>query len=155
LISVISAARPKIADYPFTTLTPNLGIVRIGMGKSFTVADIPGIIEGAHAGKGLGIQFLRHIERTRMLAFLIESTSDDPKQDFKTLVNELRSYNPGLLEKPSLVVLTKIDIVGTRLKKLGRISFGKGITVFPISAATRTGISELLQAMWNMLEEKA
>ncbi|HWP83264.1 MAG TPA: GTPase ObgE [Bacteroidota bacterium] len=156
LISVISAAKPKIADYPFTTLTPNLGIVRIAPGKSFTVADIPGIIEGAHAGKGLGLQFLKHIERTRVLAFLVESTSEHPKEDFNILTNELKSYNPSLWKKPSMVVLTKTDLLDEAdRKRLRKVSFGKTIPVFSISAATRQGIEELVQEMWKMLQKNS
>lgn len=154
LISVISAAKPKIADYPFTTLTPNLGIVRYAEGKSFTVADIPGLIEGAHRGKGLGIQFLRHIERTKVLVFLIESTSQDPKGDFMVLQNELREYNPALAQKPRLVALTKIDLLDEKSKKwLKKVSFGKGIEVVGISAVAVENIDELLKAIWKKLHQ--
>jgi GTP-binding protein len=155
LISVISAAKPKIADYPFTTLAPNLGIVRYGEGQSFTVADIPGLIEGAHQGKGLGIQFLRHIERTRVLVFLIESTSEDPKHEYTVLLNELESYNLSLTKKPRMVALTKIDLLDEkRIKALNKIVLGKGIEVVAISAATRRNIEELLKKVWKKISSK-
>ena len=117
LISKISAAKPKIADYPFTTLVPNLGMVYFQEGKSFVVADIPGLIEGAHQGKGLGTQFLRHIERTKVLVYLIECTSKDPTKDFLTLRNELESFNSNLPKKPTIVVLTKLDIADGAIRK--------------------------------------
>ena len=152
LISVVSAAKPKIADYPFTTLTPNLGIVRYAEGKSFTLADMPGLILGAHQGKGLGIQFLRHIERTRVLVFLIESISEDPKRDFEILVNELESYSPALARKPKIIALTKIDLFEqSALKRLKRISFGKKIPVIQISSVSREGLQPLLEEMWHAL----
>ncbi|MFH0989650.1 MAG: GTPase ObgE [bacterium] len=154
LISVISAAKPKIADYPFTTLTPNLGIVRYALGSSFTVADIPGLIEGAHAGKGLGIQFLRHIERTKVLVVLIESVSEKPKHDYKVLLNELKEYNPSIAKKPKIVVLTKMDLLDEETAQtLKKLSFGKGIPVLPISAVTQSGLEELIKAMWNSLSK--
>lgn len=109
LLSRISAAKPKIADYPFTTLAPNLGIVPYRGFSSFVVADIPGLIEGAHTGKGLGIRFLRHIERTRALVYLIDINEEDPEQAFKALENELREYNPALIKKPAAIILTKLD----------------------------------------------
>jgi GTP-binding protein len=153
LISVVSAAKPKIADYPFTTLTPNLGIVRYAEGKSFTLADMPGLILGAHQGKGLGIQFLRHIERTRVLVFLIESISEDPKRDFEILVNELESYSPGLAKKPKIIALTKIDLFEQgALKRLKKISFGKKIPVIQISSVSREGLQPLLEEMWHALK---
>lgn len=152
LISVVSAAKPKIADYPFTTLTPNLGIVRFAEGKSFTLADMPGLILGAHQGKGLGIQFLRHIERTRVLVFLIESISEDPKRDFEILLNELASYDKALADKPKMVALTKIDLFeDSALKRLKRISFGKKIPVLQISSVSRIGLQPLVEAMWKAL----
>jgi GTP-binding protein len=152
LISVVSAAKPKIADYPFTTLTPNLGIVRYAEGKSFTVADMPGLIKGAHLGKGLGIQFLRHIERTRVLVFLIESISEDPMRDYDILLNELASFNESLAKKPKIVALTKIDLFESKgLKRLKRISLGKKIPVVRISAVTKHGIKPLLDEMWRAL----
>ncbi len=149
LISVISAAKPKIADYPFTTLTPNLGIVRYGEDQSFTVADIPGLIEGAHEGRGLGIQFLRHIERTRVLVFLIESTSEDPKADYRTLLAELKSYNASLGRKKKIVALTKTDIASAeQLRALRRLTVGRGVPVVSISAVAGEGVSDLIDRMW-------
>jgi GTP-binding protein len=149
LISVISSAKPKIADYPFTTLVPNLGIVRIDAGKSFVVADIPGLIEGAHIGKGLGIQFLRHIERTKVLVFLIEATSEDPKADYKVLLNELKLFNNDLPKKPKIIALTKIDILDEKtFKSLKKISFSK-VPTFPISSVSSVGIKKLVAEMWK------
>jgi GTP-binding protein len=154
LISVISAAKPKIADYPFTTLTPNLGLVRYAEGKSFVVADIPGLIEGAHEGKGLGIQFLRHIERTRALVFLIESVSEDPKKDYQILLKELASFKSAIAKKKKIVALTKIDLLDTTCrKKLAKIKFGRGVVSMPISAIAQEGIRELLDEMWKALKE--
>jgi GTPase len=155
LISVVSAAKPKIADYPFTTLTPNLGMVRYAQGSSFVIADIPGLIEGAHEGKGLGIQFIRHIERTRVLVFLIESTSEDPKRDYQILLHELASYNPAIAKKKKIVALTKMDIVSEEdKKKLAKIKFGRGVVTYSISAVTGEGLRELLGEMWNVLNKK-
>lgn len=149
LISVISSAKPKIADYPFTTLVPNLGIVRIDAGKSFVVADIPGLIEGAHIGKGLGIQFLRHIERTKVLVFLIEATSEDPRADYRVLLNELKLFNKDLPKKPKIIALTKIDIVDEKtFKSLKKISFSK-VPTFPISSVSSVGIKKLVAEMWK------
>ncbi|MCI0706258.1 MAG: GTPase ObgE [Ignavibacteriae bacterium] len=153
LISVISAAKPKIADYPFTTLAPNLGIVRYAEGKSFTVADIPGLIEGAHRGKGLGIQFLRHIERTKILLFLVEATSEDPTADYAVLLHELKDYNPTLAKKPRLIALTKTDLLEDKdAKKLKKLKFERGVSTIPISAVTSNNIDELLKAVWKKLQ---
>jgi len=153
LISTISAAKPKIADYPFTTLTPNLGMVYFQEEKSFVVADIPGLIEGAHAGKGLGIQFLKHIERTKALAYLIDCTSEDIKKDFKVLQNELKEFNPDLLKKKSIIVITKLDIATDEIKKsLKKLTFPKKYPVYQISAVTNQGIDELKEAMWNLVK---
>lgn len=152
LISVISAAKPKIADYPFTTLAPNLGLVRYAEGKSFVVADIPGLIEGAHTGKGLGIQFLRHIERTKVLVFLIESTSEDPKKDYQVLLHELASYKSLIAKKKKIVAITKIDIADVELrKKLKKLKFGRGVATILISAVVGEGIPDLLDEMWKVL----
>jgi len=155
LISVISAAKPKIADYPFTTLIPNLGLVRYAEGRSFVVADIPGLIEGAHEGKGLGIQFLKHIERTKVLVFLIESVSEDPKKDYQVLLNELSSFKSAIAKKKKIVALTKMDIADeSRKAKLAKLKFGRGVLTMPISAVTREGIQNLLDEMWKALSLK-
>jgi GTP-binding protein len=155
LISVVSAAKPKIADYPFTTLTPNLGLVRYTEGKSFVIADIPGLIEGAHEGKGLGIQFIRHIERTRVLVFLIESISEYPKKDYQILLNELASYNPAIVKKKKIVAVTKMDVINKEdRKKFAKIKFGRGVVTIPISAVAGEGLRELLDEMWQVLDKK-
>src|SRR3990172_1458877 len=152
LISVISAAKPKIADYPFTTLTPNLGIVRIAEERSFVVADIPGLIQGAHEGRGLGVQFLKHIERTKALLFLIDSTSEDPKKEYTILLNELKSYSAALGKKPKLVALTKSDLLDPQMtKKRKSLSMGRGVEVTLISAVAEKGIEALVKSMWKMI----
>ena len=151
LISVISAAKPKIADYPFTTLVPNLGIVRVAIGKSFVVADIPGLIEGAHQGKGLGVQFLRHIERTKVLVFLIDGKTADPRADYKVLLNELRLFNKDLTEKPQIVAITKTDILDEKeLKAIKKLKLSNAPTFF-ISAVAREGITKLVGEMWKSI----
>jgi GTP-binding protein len=154
LISKISSAKPKIADYPFTTLEPNLGIVRYKDFQSFTVADIPGIIEGASKGKGLGHQFLRHIERTRIILFLIEITSENLQKDFEILFNELKSYSPKLIQKKMLVSLSKSDLVDSKkIIEMSKKKF-KGISDKPIifSSVTGVGLNELLDILWQNLE---
>jgi GTPase len=158
LISKISAAKPKIADYPFTTLEPNLGIVRYKDFQSFTVADIPGIIEGASQGKGLGHQFLRHIERTRIILFLIESTSENLKSDFEILLNELKSYSPKLVQKKVIVSVSKADLIDHKTGiKISNLKF-KGVSEKPIifSSITGSGLDELMDILWkNLQKEKA
>lgn len=152
LISSISAARPKIADYPFTTLVPNLGMVRYQEGKSFVVADIPGLIEGAHQGKGLGIQFLRHIERTRVLVVLVEATSTDPQGDVATLMNELTSYSPALGKKRKIVAVSKMDLIPPdEQQRFAKLKFGRGVKVIPISAVARHGLTDLLDEVWKLV----
>jgi len=152
LISVISAARPKIAEYPFTTLVPNLGIVRVEEGRGFVVADIPGLLEGAHLGKGLGIQFLRHIERTRALVFLLDATRDRPQDDYRVLRAELAAFKKDLPRRPSLIVLTKMDAVpASRVKEINRLRFGRA-RPHRISAVTRKGIADLVADMWKLVE---
>jgi GTP-binding protein len=153
LLSKLSAARPKIADYPFTTLSPNLGIVRYKEGFSFVMADIPGLIEGAHEGKGLGLDFLRHIERTKVLAFLIEITSENIFHDYEILKDELQSYNPKLLIRPCLVVLTKIDLPAgdnseERIEKIKQL----GLPILKISALTGERLDELKNCLWELIE---
>ena len=155
MISKISSAKPKIADYPFTTLEPNLGIVKYKDFQSFTVADIPGIIEGASKGKGLGHQFLRHIERTRIILFLIEITSENFQNDFDVLMNELKSYSSKLIQKRMLVSLSKSDLIDPKkIKTVSGFKF-KGIKEKPFvfSSVSGQGLSELLDILWGMLEK--
>jgi GTP-binding protein len=149
LLSVISAARPKIADYPFTTLAPNLGVVQLSGHRTFVVADIPGIIEGAHEGKGLGLQFLRHIERTRILAFLIPIDAMDWQAEYDQLRHEVSSYSPELANRPHCVVFTKMDLFGEEY--LPPIETQGAFAMFAVSAAGRTGLDELLAAWWTEL----
>lgn len=150
LLSRLSAATPKIADYPFTTLSPNLGIVKYKDHQSFVMADIPGLIEGAHKGKGLGLKFLRHIERTKVLAFLIESVSESIKKDFQTLKNELISYNPQLLNRPAVLVITKNDLLtGNKPLKLR----GLKLPVYTISSVTGSGLEELKEQLWQLIKK--
>ncbi|MBW4638213.1 MAG: GTPase ObgE [Gloeocapsa sp. UFS-A4-WI-NPMV-4B04] len=155
LISALSAARPKVADYPFTTLVPNLGVVRKPTGDGTVFADIPGLIEGAHQGAGLGHDFLRHIERTRLLLHLVDITSLDPIADYQTIQHELQAYGRGLAQRPQILALNKVDAVDEetstaiahQLKTLSQTS------VFLISAVTRIGLDELLQHIWSMLDQ--
>ncbi len=150
LISTISAARPKIADYPFTTLKPNLGIVKYKEYNSFTVADIPGIIEGAHLGKGLGHEFLRHIERTEILLIIIEAISENIEKDYKTLLNELNNYSKILFNKIKIIGISKIDLVEPKeldkLKKKLEKNFEEETILF--SSITKRNISELVDKLW-------
>jgi GTP-binding protein len=149
LLSVISAARPKIADYPFTTLAPNLGVVQLSDSRTFVVADIPGIIEGAHEGKGLGLQFLRHIERTRLLAFLIPIDSDDWQSEYDQLRNEISQYSAELGAKPHCVVFTKMDLLGE--DEAPPIEAPDAFGIFALSGAARTGLDEIKLAWWRRL----
>jgi GTP-binding protein len=154
LLARISAARPKIADYPFTTLTPNLGVVPYKDENSFVVADIPGLIEGAHEGRGLGIEFLRHIERTSVLVVLLDATSDSLTSDYQTLINEMESYNPALAQKPRIVALTKMDLVAK--KNIGeKFLQSTGYPACRISAASGEGIEALLGMMWEAVSSKS
>ncbi len=154
LISVISAAKPKIADYPFTTLIPNLGIVKVAEGKTFCVADIPGLIEGASEGKGLGIQFLRHVERTSVLLFLIDAWSEDHKQEFDVLQRELENFNPEIVTKKSLICITKVDSFDSELhEELADIDFGNGRKAdLLISSVSGDNIEELKWQLWNAID---
>ena len=149
LLSVVSAARPKIADYPFTTLVPNLGIVKYGDYKSFVMADIPGLIEGAAAGKGLGHQFLKHVERTQVLLYLIECTEEDPQSVYETLSSELKTYNPDMDKKPQLVIRTKTDLLNEENEKNWK-SFEKYLD---ISSVTNSGIKQLISRITELLHE--
>jgi GTP-binding protein len=153
LLSVVSAAKPEIADYPFTTLQPNLGIVAYRDQQSFIMADIPGIIEGAHEGKGLGLRFLRHIERNSVLLFLVPADADDIKKEFHVLLNELKQYNPELLDKQRILAVSKSDLLDRELmdeieKDLPDVPY-----VF-ISSVTNTGLIALKDLLWKALNEK-
>jgi GTPase len=146
-LASISRATPKIADYPFTTLTPNLGVVQLSDSRSFVLADIPGIIEGAHQGKGLGLQFLRHIERTRTLAFMIPADALEPQDEFEKLRTEVGSYSEGLLEKPYCVVFTKSDLLPPDWPA-PRVDAPDAWGQFVISAVARRGLDALLEGLW-------
>lgn len=150
LLSVVSAAKPKIADYPFTTLVPNLGIVQYRDMQSFVMADIPGIIEGAHEGKGLGLRFLRHIERNSMLLFMVPCDSDDIHNEYKTLLSELEKYNPELLDKKRVLAITKSDMLDDELTE----EIKKDLPDIPylfISSVAQKGIQELKDLIWVQL----
>ncbi len=149
LLSVISAARPKIADYPFTTLQPNLGVVPLTDSRSFVVADLPGIIEGASEGKGLGLQFLRHIERTRVLAMVIPIDALDWQEEYDALRREVASYSAELAAKPHCVVFSKMDLMGEDY--VPPIDAPGAFGMFAVSAANRTGLAPLLSALWSQL----
>ncbi|MEX0812387.1 MAG: GTPase ObgE [Chitinophagales bacterium] len=153
LLSVLSAAKPEIADYPFTTLTPNLGIVAYRDFKSFVMADIPGIIEGASEGKGLGHRFLRHIERNSVLLFMVPADSEDIKKQYTTLLDELEKYNPHLLVKKRLLAISKSDLLDAELMEMLRPELPDVDTVF-ISSFTRTGLDELKDKLWKLLNEE-
>ncbi len=159
LIAAVSAARPKIAHYPFTTLIPNLGVVRRGLDLSFVVADIPGLIEGAHEGRGLGFQFLRHIERTAFLLHLVDVSAwapDDPVESFEILRQELAAYNSALTRRPFAIVATKIDVKGNtdRLVRIQSYCQSRQLTCLPISAATRDGLDELIAFVGKQVDSQ-
>ncbi len=152
LLSVISAAKPQIADYPFTTLVPNLGIVSYHDNHSFVMADIPGIIEGAHDGKGIGLRFLRHIERNSLLLFMIPVDCDDIREEYRILLNELRLYNPELLDKPRLLAVTKADLADDEITQ----ELKKDLPDLPyifISSHKKTGLEKLKGMLWNELNK--
>lgn len=153
LLRVVSAAKPKVADYPFTTLTPNLGIVSYRDGASFVMADIPGIIEGAHEGKGIGHRFLRHIERNSVLLFMIPADSKNIVQEYNILLRELEMFNQDLLDKPRFLAITKSDLLDSELKKLISAELPKDIKTLFISSVTQHNISELKDALWNLLHQ--
>ncbi len=155
LLKAASQAHPKVADYPFTTLTPNLGVVELPDFRSFVMADIPGIIEGAHEGKGLGLQFLRHIERTRTLAFLVPVDAPDPQADYDQLREEVRSYSPELARTPHCLVLSKTDLLASA-EELPEVEAPEAWGTFPISAVSRRGLPDLLESLHarsRMVEE--
>lgn len=159
LVSRFSAARPRIAPYPFTTLAPHLGLVRVDDGESFVLADLPGLVPGAHRGKGLGLRFLRHIERTRVLIHLLDldpATGRDPVEDYHALLGELRAYSPVLAERPQLVAANKVDLPGAaaRLRAVERFCRRSGLGCHPISALTGQGLPALLGALAALLRAK-
>lgn len=156
LLSKISAAKPKIADYPFTTLTPNLGVVEDQRGRRLTLADIPGLIEGAGSGSGLGLKFLRHIERTRLLIYLIDGADAHPLRSWQIIRQEIQDFNPRILEKPSLVVVNKIDLLPVRKEFLKTAADFReqGFVPLGISALTGEGLEELLSLIFQKVENQ-
>jgi len=152
LLSAISAAKPKIADYPFTTMEPNLGMIEYRDLKSFVMADIPGIIENAHKGKGLGLRFLRHIERNPVLMFMVPADSDDIHQEYRTLLNELKQYNPELLDKRKILAISKCDLLDGELKELIKQDLPE-VPWFFISSLTNEGIDRMKDIIWNELNQ--
>ena len=155
LLSVVSAAKPKIANYPFTTLEPNLGIVSYRDNRSFVMADIPGIIEGASEGKGLGLRFLRHIERNSLLLFMVPADTDDIRKEYVILSNELAQYNPDLLDKPRVLAITKSDLLDEELIEALSEDLPEGIPHIFISAVAQLGITELKDLLWKGLNEES
>ncbi|MCF0056569.1 GTPase ObgE [Dyadobacter sp. CY356] len=153
LLSVVSAARPEIADYPFTTLVPNLGVVDYRNYKSFVMADIPGIIEGASQGKGLGLRFLRHIERNSILLFMVPGDSEDIEAEYNTLVNELQLYNPSLLDKERLLAISKVDMLLEEEREELVKKLPQGISTTFISSLTGEGIDQLKDRIWELLND--
>ena len=154
LLASVSAAKPKIADYPFTTLVPNLGFVRYRDNKSFVIADIPGIIEDAHLGKGLGYRFLRHIERNAVLLFMVPCESDDINKDFQILLHELEMYNPELLDKPRLCAITKCDLIDESVQEMLKPTLPEGIDCVFISAVSGYGLDKLKDKLWTLLSDQ-
>ncbi|MBE9046660.1 GTPase ObgE [Pleurocapsales cyanobacterium LEGE 10410] len=154
LISSLSSAKPKVANYPFTTLVPNLGVVRKPTGDGTVFADIPGLISGASQGVGLGHDFLRHIERTRILLHLIDATTDDPIADYRTIQQELEAYGHGLPSRPQIIALNKIDAVDSDVLQLVTLELQKltPVPIFQVSAVTRQGLDALLQKIWSVLD---
>jgi GTP-binding protein len=159
LISVVSSARPKIADYPFTTLVPNLGVVKAGSHEPFVMADIPGLIEGAHTGTGLGLRFLRHVERTHLIVHLIDAGGIDPEnplEAFDTVNREMALYSPALARKPQVIALNKLDLTGTEERaRAFKAALGKRRKVHLVSAATNLGVAQLLADVCRRLDRLA
>lgn len=153
LLSVLSAAKPEIADYPFTTMVPNLGVISYRDNRSFVMADIPGIIEGAAEGKGLGIRFLRHIERNSVLLFMVPADSEDVAHDYQVLVNELTKYNPELLDKNRLLAITKSDMLDEELEEMISETLPEGIPYVFISSLVQKGIPELKDMLWEAIND--
>ncbi|MCO6489757.1 MAG: GTPase ObgE [Phaeodactylibacter sp.] len=153
LLSVVTAAKPRIANYPFTTLTPNLGIVQYRDDRSFVIADIPGIIEKAHEGKGLGHRFLRHIERNATLLFMIPCDTGSIKKEYEILLNELQQYNPELLDKPRVLAITKSDLIDEELKEMLKPEIPEGVPCLFISAVAQQGLTELKDLLWETINK--
>ncbi|MDD4920587.1 MAG: GTPase ObgE [Bacteroidales bacterium] len=151
LLSTVSAARPKIADYPFTTLQPQLGIVSLPDNRSFVMADIPGIIEGAHQGRGLGLRFLRHIERNSMLLFMVPADSPDVTAEYRVLLGELEKFKPQLLDKQRMLAVTKADLLDQAAERFLRRHLPRSLPVLLISSITGKNISQLKEQIWNIL----
>ncbi|MDG2441560.1 MAG: 50S ribosome-binding GTPase, partial [Crocinitomicaceae bacterium] len=149
----VSAARPEIADYPFTTLRPNLGIVKYRDFRSFVMADIPGIIEGASQGKGLGLRFLRHIERNSCLLFMVPADSDDIQKEYEVLLNELKAYSPELMHKDKILVVTKSDMLDEELTAEIKAELHTNVKTIFISAVAQQGLVELNDMIWKMLND--
>lgn len=154
LLSVVSAAKPKIANYAFTTLVPNLGIVNYRDNRSFIMADIPGIIEGAHEGKGLGIRFLRHIERNALLLFMVSAEASNIAKEYKVLLNELEKFNPELMDKPRLLAISKSDLLDDELKTLIENDLDVDIPHIFISSVSNAGIQELKDKIWDLINDE-
>ena len=152
LLAAITAAKPKIANYAFTTLEPNLGIVKYYDDRSFVMADIPGIIEGAHEGKGIGIRFLRHIERNSVLLFMVSAEEDDIAAGYQTLLNELKEYNPELLDKERVLAITKCDLIDKKIESEIEPTLPKGIPHIFISSVSGEGLKELKDMLWSALQ---
>lgn len=152
LLAAITAAKPKIANYAFTTLEPNLGIVKYYDDRSFVMADIPGIIEGAHEGKGIGIRFLRHIERNSVLLFMVSAEEDDIAAGYRTLLNELQEYNPELLDKERVLAITKCDLIDKKIESEIEPTLPKGIPHIFISSVSGEGLKELKDMLWSALQ---
>ena len=155
LLSALSSARPKIANYPFTTLEPSLGIVGYRDHKSFVMADIPGIIEGASEGKGLGLRFLRHIERNSLLLFMVPGDTDDIKKEYEILLNELRNFNPDLLDKHRVLAVTKCDLLDEELIEMLKETLPDDLPVVFISSVANMGLTELKDLLWKELNSES
>jgi GTP-binding protein len=155
LIRAATAARPKVADYPFTTLSPHLGVAEVGPGQPITIADIPGLVAGAHQGAGLGLKFLKHVERTRLFVHVVDMSAEDPLADLETILAEIRAYDPGLMDKAGLVAANKLDLPGTldKLADFRQKVESAGLTVFGISAASGQGVDELMRAISDRLAQ--
>jgi GTP-binding protein len=152
-ISKVSNAQPKIADYPFTTLVPNLGIVKYGDFQSFVIADIPGLIQGAAEGKGLGSQFLRHVERTKILVYLVEGESEEIKYDYETLKHELEKHDPQLIQRPSLLLLTKQDLLATEVSQLQDLP--EELPIISISSITGHNLNKAVEAIAELIQSQS